>query len=147
MDKILFEDSTQSRKEPATIRRGQSAAGRGAEVRFRSAGVDAATQRAISLFTQRIASQYDLAGAILFGSRARQTHRPDSDADVVILLRGEHRRFLPTKLAMADVAFDVLLETGVNISPLPIWLDEWEHPETFSNPRLLQTIAREGVWL
>lgn len=64
-----------------------------------------------------------------------------------MLLRGEHQRFLTTKLAMSDVAFDVLLETGINISPLPVWLDEWEHPETYSNPSLLHNIAREGVWL
>jgi len=109
--------------------------------------LDADTARATSLFVQRIASQYDMAGAVLFGSRARLTHHPDSDADVAILLRGAHQRFLPTKLAMADVAFDVLLETGINISPLPIWMDEWEHPETFSNPLLLKNIAEEGVRL
>jgi hypothetical protein len=45
---------------------------------------------------------------------------------------------------MADVAFDVLLETGINITPLPVWLDEWEHPKTSSNPALLRNIAREG---
>jgi len=99
------------------------------------------------MFVQRIAGQYDMAGAILFGSRARGTHRPDSDADVAVLLRGEHRRFLPTKLAMADVAFDVLLETGIRIQPLPVWEDEWEHPESYSNPRLLANIASEGVRL
>jgi hypothetical protein len=32
---------------------------------------------------------------------------------------------------MADGAFEVLLETGINISPLPVWLDEWEHPENY----------------
>ena len=57
------------------------------------------------------------------------------------------QRFLPTKLAMADVAFDVLLETGINISPLPVWLDEWEHPETYSNPLLLKNIANDGIRL
>ena len=36
---------------------------------------------------------------------------------------------------MADVAFDVLLETGIRIQPLPVWEDEWEHPESYSNPR------------
>jgi len=41
----------------------------------------------------------------------------------------------------------VLLETGVNISPLPVWVDQWEHPETFSNPRLLINIAREEILL
>jgi len=114
---------------------------------MRNLVIDSETEQAARLFINRIAAQYDMAGAILFGSRARQTHRPDSDADVAVLLRGKHQRFLPTKLAMADVAFDVLLETGINISPLPVWLDEWEHPETYSNPRLLKNIASDGIRL
>lgn len=109
--------------------------------------IDAATQHAAGLFMQKISSQYDVAGALLFGSRARQTQRPDSDADIAVLLRGEHMRFLPTKLAMADVAFDVLLETGIRVQPLPVWEDEWLRPETYSNPTLLRNIAREGLAL
>jgi hypothetical protein len=46
---------------------------------------------------------------------------------------------------MSDAAYDILLDTGINISPLPVWLDEWEHPETYVNPALLANIAREGV--
>lgn len=83
----------------------------------------------------------------MFGSRARGTHRVDSDADVVVLLEGEHARLVPTKMAMANLAFDVLMETGINISPLPIWMDQWDHPERFSNPALLENIAREGIRL
>ena len=109
--------------------------------------IDAATQHAARLFMQKIASQYDVAGALLFGSRARKTQRPDSDADIAVLLRGEHMRFLPTKLAMADVAFDVLLETGIRVQPLPVWEDEWQRPESYSNPALLRNIAREGLAL
>lgn len=109
--------------------------------------LDGDTEEAVRRFLGLIAGRYDTAGAIVFGSRARGTHRPDSDADVAVLLRGEHQRFLPIKLAMADVAFDVLLDTGINISPLPVWLDEWEHPESYSNPALLRKIAEEGVRL
>jgi uncharacterized protein len=109
--------------------------------------IDRETEQAVRRFIDSLVSRYDMAGAILFGSRARGTYQPDSDADVAVLLRGEHQRFLTTKLAMADIAFDVLLETGINISPLPVWLDEWEHPETYSNPALLHNIAREGVRL
>lgn len=70
-----------------------------------------------------------------------------SDADVAVLLSGGHQRFLTTALAMADVAYDVLLETGINISPLPVWLDEWEHQEAYPNPALLWNIAQEGIRL
>ena len=48
---------------------------------------------------------------------------------------------------MADLAVNVLLETGINITPLPEWMDAWEHPENHSNPAVLQNIAREGVRL
>jgi hypothetical protein len=67
IDKILFEDSTQSRKETAAIRRRQSAVGRIAGVQDRSTALDTATQRTIRLFTHCIASQYDMAGVILNG--------------------------------------------------------------------------------
>ena len=110
--------------------------------------IDQDTESAVRRFLALIAEHFDLAGAIVYGSRARGTHNQDSDADVVVLLRGEHRpRFLIAKLDMADIAFDVLLETGILISPLPVWLDEWEHPERYANPALLRNIDREGVRL
>jgi uncharacterized protein len=96
-------------------------------------------------FIRRVSLRYSVKAALLFGSRARGTHRADSDVDVAVLLRGPRGKPLDTSLDMADIAFDVLLETNVYIQPLPIWEDEWEHPETHSNPRLLENIRREGL--
>lgn len=109
--------------------------------------LDPETERAVRDFAGRIAAQYDLAEIRVFGSRARGSHRPDSDADVAVLLRGNHQPIWPTKRAMSDVAFDVLLETGIRISPLPIWHDQWDNPSLFSNPALIEAIVREGVRL
>ena len=111
------------------------------------ADIDTATEQAARAFIAKVAGQYDLAGAILFGSRARKSHRPDSDADIAVLLHGRPGKFISTKLAMADIAYDVLLETGVRIQPLPIWEDDWAHPEAYSNPGLLHNIEREGIRL
>jgi predicted nucleotidyltransferase len=107
--------------------------------------VDPQTAATVREFLARIADRYDIAEAILYGSRARGTHRPDSDADVAVLLRGAHQRFLAVKLDMADTAFDVLLETDVLVSPLPIWMDDWTHPENHAAPDLLRTIERHGI--
>lgn len=109
--------------------------------------LDSITGRAVRRFYNLIADRYDIYEVIVFGSRARGTHLQHSDADVAVILRGEPQRFVTTKLEMADIAFDVLLETDVLISPLPISLEEWEHPDDYSNPELLWTIKVEGVWL
>lgn len=114
---------------------------------MRRIGIDQDTEEAVRRFLVLIAEHYDFAGAILYGSRARGTHRPDSDADVAVLLKGERQRALPIALDMADAAFSVLLDTDINISPLPVWLDDWDHPETHPNPDLLRNIATDGVRL
>jgi predicted nucleotidyltransferase len=81
----------------------------------------------------------------LFGSRARGTHRSDSDVDIAIVLQGQRGKLIETSVEMADIAFELLLETTVYIQPLPIWEDEWDHPETHSNPRLIENIRHEGL--
>jgi uncharacterized protein len=109
--------------------------------------LEPAVTGAVREFARRLATRYPVQRVILFGSRARGTQRTDSDADVAVLLRGVRCSFLDTKLEMVDIAYDVLLDTGLHIQPLPIWEHEWEHPESHSNPRLLQNIEREGIAL
>jgi predicted nucleotidyltransferase len=108
---------------------------------------DPATLAALQAFVQKISTRSDFSSAILFGSRARHSHHTESDADVAVLLSGVPEKFIATKFAMDDLAYEVLLETGIRIQPLPIWQTEWEHPENYSNPRLLKNIAREGIRL
>jgi predicted nucleotidyltransferase len=109
--------------------------------------LDPATDRAAHAFLHKLTGRFDVAGALLFGSRARHQQRADSDADVAVILHGAKGPFVDTKLAMADLAYDVLLETGILIQPLPVWEEEWAHPETFINPDLLRNISRDGVRL
>ena len=86
-------------------------------------------------------------GAMLFGSQARGSANAGSDTDIAVMLDGEPGDFVATKLALDDVAYDVLLDSGIRIQPLPIWEREWAHPDQYSNPRLLANIAREGMAL
>jgi len=109
--------------------------------------IDAKTAHAARLFVASLTGRFPVRTVILFGSRARGSFRPDSDADIAVLLEGPHGPFLVTKLALADIAYDVLLETGIHIQPLPLWQEEWDHPEKFSNPRLIESIRREGILL
>lgn len=107
--------------------------------------MDAQTRKAIKDFSARVSEEFDVSRLVLFGSRARGDNRDDSDADVAVFLRGASGDFVEVKLAMAGIAFDVLVDTGIRIQPLPVWDEEWKHPETYSNPYLLQNIARDGV--
>lgn len=111
----------------------------------RLADIDADTLSAARAFVRAARAQFDVAGAVLYGSRARRDHSADSDADIAVVLKGEPGPFVHTKLAMADLAYDVLLDTGLRIQPLPLWETQLRQPETFSNPRLLRNIEREGV--
>jgi predicted nucleotidyltransferase len=106
---------------------------------------DLVTIEAAREFVRRTSARYSVKSAILFGSRARGTHRSDSDVDIAIVLHGRRGKLVETSIEMADIAFELLLETSAYIQPLPIWEDDWEHPETHSNPRLLENIQREGL--
>jgi uncharacterized protein len=66
---------------------------------------------------------------------------------LAVLLKGPRGDVMDAGIETAGVAFDVLLETDILVSPLPIWEEEWDHPETHSNPRLLENIRREGIAL
>lgn len=98
-------------------------------------------------FARRVGQAWVLRRVMLFGSQARGSAHAGSDTDIAVLLAGDPADFVSTKLALDDVAYDVLLDRGIRIQPLPIWEEEWAHPERYPNPRLLHNIAREGVVL
>jgi predicted nucleotidyltransferase len=108
---------------------------------------EAAAPRAALVFLEKLRGTYDVAQAIMFGSRARGDNRPDSDLDLAIVLNGRRGDFIDTKLDMAGIAFDVLLETGILVQAFPMWDGDLVHPERFTNPTLIQTIAADGVRL
>jgi uncharacterized protein len=108
---------------------------------------DAQTQHAAKIFLEKIASRHPFHEALLFGSRARDTHTTDSDADIAVVLKGPNRDRADAVKSMAAIAFHVMLETGVMVEALPLWLDEIEDPESFSNPALIRNILREGIRL
>lgn len=109
--------------------------------------LDPATERVARSFLAVVKRQYDVAGAYVFGSQARGDATPESDTDVAILLHGQAGRRMNEAMIMADIAYELMLETGIRVQALPLWESEWENPETFNNPALIENIRREGVRL
>lgn len=116
-------------------------------IRAKGAAPDRQTLEAVQLFKRRLGEQRLGSEVILFGSQARGNARPDSDVDVAVLIDDEAARMTSKKIELSDLAYEVMLDTGVSISPLPIRRQEWTHPERHANPVLLANIAREGIRL
>lgn len=98
-------------------------------------------------FADKLSHEFDVDQLVLFGSWARGNYQPDSYVDVAVILRKFPGDYMEIKLAMCFTAYDVLVETGVRIQPIPISAADWKDPERHANPSLLGHIALEGVTL
>ena len=107
---------------------------------------DADVQRALTLFSEAVAAAYgrELAALYLFGSRARGDHHPFSDADVAVVLHDENWQLVPEKRRLARLAYDVIVETGVDVQGWPVSLAAWREPDRHSNPELVRRMRRDG---
>ncbi|TLY56108.1 MAG: nucleotidyltransferase domain-containing protein [Gammaproteobacteria bacterium] len=108
--------------------------------------LDPDTESAVRDFLARIPADIQLDRAILFGSRARGEHRPDSDADVALILyqRGNDGK---TLMMLAGLAYYAYLDTGIMVQPVPIAIEDWLNPAQFPRPGFLRNIEREGIVL
>ena len=108
---------------------------------------DARVTRSVKQLLAQLPKRYRVSSTILFGSHARGDALSDSDADLAVVLAGPPGDRGDAAVDMAGIAFDVMLETDVLLDPLPLWEEEWHHPERFSNPALIAAIQRDGIAL
>jgi len=93
-------------------------------------------------FRGKVTARFPSSQVILFGSRARGDAGPQSDADVVVILKNsfseEDQEFI------SDSAWETGYPYGLVIVPVVFSLEEWESgPERFS--LLVQAVQSEGV--
>lgn len=105
--------------------------------------LDPQTEKAVRTFLERVPPELKIEKAIVFGSRARGDNRPDSDADLALVLeRGKDWSVLDL---LAGLAFDVMMDTGILIQPVPISTFDWTHPEGFPRPGFLRNVVKDGI--
>jgi predicted nucleotidyltransferase len=108
--------------------------------------LDPDTESAVRVFLARLPADLRLEYAILYGSRARGEDRPDSDADLALII-AEGAGDWQLVGSLAELAYDVFLESGILIQPVPISLRHWLNPERFPRPGFLRNVARDGIVL
>lgn len=106
--------------------------------------IDPQTERALRLYLARLPSGLRIERALIYGSRARGDHKPESDADLALVIKtqADDWRLLWT---LSGLAYDIYLETDILIQPVPISAEDWAHPDRFSRPSFLRNIRREGI--
>jgi predicted nucleotidyltransferase len=85
-----------------------------------------------------------LVDILVFGSRARGNHRPESDADIAVVLRDNDWGFWEEQMILADLAYDVLLDHTLFIQPWPVSQDAWVAPEQSPKRRFIATIRQDA---
>lgn len=98
---------------------------------------------ALSIFKNKLtkALNKDRPHLILFGSKARSDSRPDSDIDVLIIIK---EISLQKRQIISDIATEIFLEKQVDISPHVYSQKEYQNFLSLQTPFML-LIKREGL--
>ncbi|MGO9427206.1 MAG: nucleotidyltransferase domain-containing protein [Steroidobacteraceae bacterium] len=99
--------------------------------------LDPDTEAAVRNFLSRIPADLRIERAILYGSRARGEHKPDSDADVALIV-ADRDDVWQILWMLGGIAFDVFMDTDILIQPVVITLNDWLHPERAVRPGFLR---------
>jgi predicted nucleotidyltransferase len=105
--------------------------------------VSRVSRETFSEIVRRIRAVADPQKIVLFGSRARGDHRPESDIDLLIIEDSplpRHRRAIPLYAALADLSLDVDTEVVVYT---PAEVEEWRGARS----AFVTTALREGTVL
>jgi predicted nucleotidyltransferase len=97
--------------------------------------------KVVGEFVKRASDAYGdhIESITLFGSVARGTARTDSDIDLLVVVDREDFRL---RRELIGIAFDILMETGLDLSVKVISSSDFQARKSFS---FLRNVLEEGV--
>jgi len=100
-------------------------------------------QAILSELHLRLAQVYGarLEKLVLYGSRARGDAEPDSDIDVLVVLKGGKERSPDEKRRTSELRAEICLRNSVVISLMYVSVDDYHHDDE----PLLMNARREGI--
>ncbi|MGI6492664.1 MAG: nucleotidyltransferase domain-containing protein [Pelotomaculum sp.] len=102
-------------------------------------------KKTLNMFIEHLNRVYpgEVEKVILYGSRARGDNRPDSDMDILILVRDKKRI---TRDNIYDFVIDAELEQGIDIS-VNIYDSDYFSRLVMLNAPFASNVVKEGVTL
>jgi predicted nucleotidyltransferase len=106
-----------------------------------------AVRKALARFAGDVTRHYGrrLKGIYLFGSRARGDHRPDSDADVAIVLEDGNWTPWEERWTLVRLAYAPSLDSGLGIQPWPFSATQWDSVDLAQTTKLVSVARSEAV--
>jgi predicted nucleotidyltransferase len=106
-------------------------------------------EAALAQFAANVRRHYGnrLHGLYLFGSRARGDHRPDSDADVAVILQDGDWVEWQERRVLNQLAYDPSLESGLEIQPWPFSAQQWADATRGQTRPVIEAARQEAVLL
>ncbi|WP_210272583.1 nucleotidyltransferase domain-containing protein [Chthonobacter rhizosphaerae] len=107
---------------------------------------DAAASDALGRVADALVERYGptLVETVLFGSRARGDHRPESDADVAVVLAGGPWEPWQEKIALLPLTEEILDRWGLYVQFWIVSAEDWRDPDGASAPSLVRAIRRDA---
>ena len=101
---------------------------------------------ALRRFVEEVRGRYgsDLKGVFLFGSRARGDNRPDSDADVAVVIADGDWSEIAESVSMANETFGILVDQSLDIQPRAIAESHWLDPDSDGEAWLVRKIRADA---
>ena len=85
---------------------------------------------------------------LVYGSRARGDYQADSDVDIAVVFAGAapvpYERF-KLLMQLSDIRTLARIDTGLEVSSICLWEDEFRYPEKQNNPSFYHNVVADGI--